>query len=61
GRCSGLAVSARLGPGAQVRASLSDSRPLSERRERSERSEIGRAGPRRAGTAQLAQSADHPG
>ena len=39
---------------------VSDSRPLFERRERSERSEFGRAGPRLVGTAKSAQGADRP-
>jgi hypothetical protein len=60
GAISGMAVHSSLGPGAQVRASLTDSRPLFERRERSERSEFGRAGPRLVGAAESAQSADRP-
>jgi len=39
---------------------VSDSRPLSERRERSERSEFGRAGPRLVGAAESAHRADRP-
>jgi hypothetical protein len=88
GAISGVAVHSSLGPGAQVRASLTDSRPKclepprstaarvaaprggcfglgrpgaeTERRERSERSEFGRAGPRLVGAAKWAQSADRP-
>jgi len=56
GRCSGVAVTARLGQGAQVLASLTDSRPLFEQREHSERREFGRAGPTRADKAQSAQA-----